>query len=144
MDDTLFKNIVKIQKELGRRFHYVQKMCLSFVMDNLKSRFLLLNFGIGTGKSLLCASLAMLLKMNEYSQVVILNKSKYLNHRDYMKYKEIIKRLGSTCLCNKYYPNAIYFWDLKFLETFLTTERDDQFIDKTVFIVDEYDSLLFD
>jgi hypothetical protein len=98
---------------------------------------LLLNFGIGTGKSLICASLAMLLKMNEYSQVVILNKSKYLNHRDYMKYKEIIKRLGSTCLCNKYYPNAIYFWDLKFLETFLTTERDDQFIDKTVFIVDE-------
>jgi hypothetical protein len=112
MEDTLYKNICKIQKELLRKFHYVQKMCLAFVMGNLKSRFLLLNFGIGTGKSLICASLALILKMNGFSQVVILNKSKYLSYRDYWKYKEMIMKFKFTCLYNKYYQNGIYFWDM--------------------------------
>jgi preprotein translocase subunit SecA len=80
-------------------------------MENLRSRFHLLNFGIGTGKSLICASLGILLKLSGHSQVVILNKSKYLAYRDYTKNKEIIKKLGFTSLYNQFYQNSICFWD---------------------------------
>jgi hypothetical protein len=37
-------------------------MCLAFIVENYYKRFSFINFGIGSGKSLICAALAIILR----------------------------------------------------------------------------------
>jgi hypothetical protein len=74
----------------------------------------LINFGIGTGKSFLCASLAIIIRKNFFNNVVILNKSKYLAYRDFNKFKQNIRDAKINVLHNSFFKDSICFWDETF------------------------------
>jgi hypothetical protein len=61
LDTLVDKWISLIEDKMSRDFHYLQKMCLFFIMKHPNKRFQLINFGIGTGKSLICSSLSIIL-----------------------------------------------------------------------------------
>lgn len=82
-----------------------------------------MNFGIGNGKSLICSTLAIILKRVSNRSIIILNKSDYLTYRDYLKFKACIEECDLHCSYNKYASNSIVYMDEKNLKLLKKTYK---------------------
>jgi preprotein translocase subunit SecA len=114
-------------------------MCISYVLQHLDERCQFLNFGIGNGKSLLCTSIAIILRKIQPNNVIILNSSEYLTYRDYHKFKDCIDNCGLRCSLNAPEARSITYMDEKNFKLLLKGKKQNFEASKAIIIMDEYD-----
>ena len=103
-----------------------------------------LNFGIGNEKSLLCTTIAIILKTVNPNTVIILNKNEYLNYRDYSKFKDCIEECNLLPSYLKFEPNSIVYADERSFKVLKKESQKDTNPHKSILIIDEYDQYFFD
>ena len=134
----------KIEDSFQGKFHFLQQMCIQYVLQHLEERCQFLNFGIGNGKSLLCTTLAIILKKISTNNVIILNTSEYLTYRDYHKFKDCIDSCELRCSLNLPEARSITYMDEKNFKLLWKRKKEPFDPSKTILILDEYDQLLFE
>ena len=133
-----------IEGNFKGKFHFLQLLCLQYVLQNLDERCQFLNFGIGNGKSLICSTLAIIIKSVCDKSVIILNKNEYLTYRDYSKFKDCIEQCDLNCSYNKFSANSIVYLDEKNLKLLKKNPKLKQDPTESIVIIDEYDQFIFD
>ena len=114
------------------------------MLQHLEDRAVFLNFGIGNGKSLLCSTLAIILKKIQNKNVIILNKSDYLTYRDYQKFKNCIDSCDLRCSRNSIEKNSIAYLDEKHFKLLCNGKLKGGSVEDSILILDEYDHFLFE
>ena len=114
------------------------------MLQHLEDRAIFLNFGIGNGKSLLCSTLAIILKKIQPKNVIILNKSDYLTYRDYQKFKDCIESCDLRCARNQIGKDSIAYLDEKHFKLLCNGKLKGANIENSILILDEYDHFLFE
>ncbi|KEJ82377.1 hypothetical protein OXYTRIMIC_535 [Oxytricha trifallax] len=138
------ESLGKLEGLLGFQFLSLQKLCINYSLHDAKP-YQFYNFGIGNGKTLLCATLAILLTNDNQKSTIIIGKNDYLVLRDEKRFSDVIIKSGLNINYNQFEDKlGVYYMTQKHFDS-LT--QDDNFLrqlESSIVILDEYDWLLFD
>ncbi|KEJ82417.1 hypothetical protein OXYTRIMIC_509 [Oxytricha trifallax] len=138
------EGIQAIEKLLGFSFLTLQRLCLKFVLRS-QQRCVFLNFGIGNGQTLFCASLAVLLALQLNKSCIIIGKSDYLLLRDEKRFQNMIIGSELNVNYNQFEPKlGVYYMTQKYFEGQCTQKEFKEQLKECCIVVDEYDWIIFD